>query len=53
MIENKVLEGEVITEEELIRSRAQRDAFDFLCSPAGIDFLSKAFLDMLYSRRRE
>lgn len=53
MIETKVLQGEVMTEDELKRSRAQRDALDFLCSPAGIDLLGKALLDMLHSRRRE
>ena len=52
MIENKILHGEVMTKEELIRSRAQRDAFDFLCSPAGIDYLSKALSDLLFRRRR-
>lgn len=52
MTENKVLEGEVMTNEELIRSRAQRDAFDFLCSPAGMDYLAKGFLDLFYRRRR-
>ena len=52
MIENKVLEGEVITEEELISSRAQRDAIDFLSSSAGIGYLSKALFDLLFRRRR-
>ena len=37
----KVLEGELMTEEELKESLAQRDALDFLLSPPGIDLMAR------------
>lgn len=52
-MEEKVLECDVMTEEELMDSRARRDALDFLLSPAGIDFFGKALSHMLWRQSCE
>lgn len=48
----KVLEGEVMTFEEVEKSRAQRDALDFLLSPSGIDLMAKCIFKFLSEPRR-
>lgn len=51
---DKVLEGEVMTEEELKKSRSERDALDFLQSSSGQDYLSNCIMKiLLFSRRRD
>lgn len=53
-MEEKVLEGEVMTEKELEKSRCERAVFDFLLSPAGMEFVCKnALFSFLSDRRRD
>lgn len=51
-MQEKVLEGELMTEEELKESRARRDALDFLLSPSGMDMMARCVFEHLSSRRR-
>ena len=50
-MEEKVLEGEIMTLEEVKKSRAQRDALDFLLSPRGMDLMAECISSYLFSRR--
>ena len=52
MKKEKVLEGEVMSEEDLKRSRIHRAALDLLRSPSGQDFFSNCVMNFLFSRRR-
>lgn len=52
MKKQKVLEGVVMSEEELKKSRFERVALDFLQSPSAQDYLSNCIMKILLSRRR-
>lgn len=52
MKKQKVLEGEVMSEEELKKSRNDRAALDFLLSPSGQQFMSYCIKKFLFSSRR-
>lgn len=52
MKKEKVLEGEVMSEEELKRSRTDRAALDLLLSPSGQEFISNCIKNFLFSSRR-
>lgn len=49
---DKVLEGEVMTLEQVKKSRAQRDALDFLLSPRGMDLMAKCIVKFILEPRR-
>ena len=52
MIKGEFLEGVVMNEEELKKSRSERAALDFLQSPSGLDYFSDCIMKLLFSRRR-
>lgn len=52
MIREKVLEGVVMSEEELKKLRSERAALDFFLSPSGLDYFSNHIMKLLFSRRR-
>lgn len=52
MKKEKVLEGEVMSEEQLKRSRIDRAALDFLLSPSGEEIMSNIIKKFLFSSRR-
>lgn len=51
MKKEKVLEGEVMSEEELKRSRIDRSALDFLLSPFGQEIMSNCIKKLFFTRR--
>lgn len=52
MTRDKVLEGVVMSEEELKKSRSERAALDFFLSSSGLDYLSNCIMKLLFSWRR-
>ncbi len=52
MKSEKVLEGVVMSEEELKNSRSERDALDFFSSSSGQDYISNCIMKLLFFRRR-
>lgn len=52
MKREKVLEGVVMSEEELKKSRSERDALDFFLSPSGMDYIINGIMKLLFHRRR-
>lgn len=49
---DKVLEGQIMTLEEVKESRAQRDVLDFLLSPCGMDLMARCIFRNISSYRR-
>lgn len=51
--EEKVLEGEVMSEEELEKSRSARALLDSFCSPAVQDYISGYIFEILKDSSRD
>lgn len=48
----KVSSGELMTEEELKESRAQRDVLDFFLSPRGMELMGKYISQYIFPHPR-